>query len=322
MKEIEAMKLVGKTESRPHKLRLHERRLKAVAVLPTMATLGNLVCGLGAIYMCMLSYGAAGADLATKTLNSTRMESWFPTYAAIGCYLIFLASVFDGLDGRLARLARKTSEFGAQLDSLADIVSFGVAPALLAMTVARPTLPIAALSEAARVWWRIEWVLLAAYVCCAGLRLARFNVENEEDESAHQKFRGLPSPGAAAALISVVLVHEEIIRVTPLNFASGWVGAALPFLACALGLLMVSRLKYFHLVNSLLRGRRPFWQIVLMGFSLLIGGVIFPQPTIAALALAYAASGPLMRIFRRDSQRPAITPAAVSPSPVTRQDIG
>ncbi len=300
------MKIVGKIESRPHKLRLHERRLKAVAVLPTMATLGNLVCGMGAIYMCMLSYGAGGADLASKTLNSTRMESWFPTYAAIGCYLIFLASVFDGLDGRLARLARKTSEFGAQLDSLADIVSFGVAPALLAMTVARPALPIPELSEAARVWWRIEWVLLAAYVCCAGLRLARFNVENEEDESAHQKFRGLPSPGAAAALISVVLVHEEVIRVSRLSNASVWLGAALPFLACGLGLLMVSRLKYFHLVNSLLRGRRPFSQIVLMGFLLLIGAVVYPQQTIAALALAYAASGPVMRLFRREPAKPAV----------------
>jgi len=297
------MKLVGKVEARPHKLRLHERRLKAVAVLPTMATLGNLVCGVGAIYMCMLSYGAAGADLATRTLNSTRMETWFPTYAAIGCYLIFLAAAFDGLDGRLARLARKTSEFGAQLDSLADIVSFGVAPALLAMTVARPALPIAALSESARVWWRIEWVLMAAYVCCAGLRLARFNVENEEDESAHQKFRGLPSPGAAAALISVVLVHEEFIRVSPLNFVSGWVGRALPFLACGLGLLMVSRLKYFHLINSLLRGRRPFWQVVLMGFFMLVGAIIYPQQTIAALALAYAASGPVMRILRRDAHK-------------------
>lgn len=316
------MKIVGKIESRRQKLRLHERRLKAVAVLPTMATLGNLVCGLGAIYMCMLSYGAGGADLATKTLNSTRMESWFPTYAAIGCYLIFLASAFDGLDGRLARLARKTSEFGAQLDSLADIVSFGVAPALLAMTVARPALPIPALSEAARVWWRIEWVLLAAYVCCAGLRLARFNVENEEDESAHQKFRGLPSPGAAAALISVVLVHEEFIRVTRLNFASGWVGLALPFLACGLGLLMVSRFKYFHLVNSLLRGRRPFWQIVLMGFFLLVGAIIYPQPTIAALALTYAASGPFMRLYRRDANKAATIPTTTSPRVTPRKEIG
>lgn len=316
------MKIAGKIESRPHKLRLHERRLKAVAVLPTMATLGNLVCGVGAIYMCMLSYGAGGSDLATKTLNSTRMESWFPTYAAIGCYLIFLSSVFDGLDGRLARLARKTSEFGAQLDSLADIVSFGVAPALLAMTVARPALPIPQLSEAARVWWRIEWVLLAAYVCCAGLRLARFNVENEEDESAHQKFRGLPSPGAAAALISVVLVHEEFIRVTRLNIASAWVGTALPFLACGLGLLMVSRFKYFHLVNSLLRGRRPFWQIVLMGFFLLVGAIIYPQPTIAALALAYAASGPFMRYFKKDHARPSVVGATMSPGGSGRREIG
>jgi CDP-diacylglycerol--serine O-phosphatidyltransferase len=302
------MRIVGRTDAKPPRFRLHERRLKAVAVLPALATLGNLVCGVGAVYMCMLSYGADGADLAVPTLDSTRMERWFPTYAAIGCYLVFLATVFDGIDGRLARLARKTSEFGAQLDSLADIVSFGVAPALLALTIARPLLPIADLSEAARTWWRVEWVLIAGYVCCAALRLARFNVENVEDESAHLKFRGLPSPGAAAALIGLVLVYEDIIRVHGMNRASMVLGAAMPFVAAALGLLMVSRLRYFHLINTLLRGRRPFSHVVLLLFGLLVGAIIKPQLTMAVLATAYAASGPMMWLLRRDIPRPAAVP--------------
>src|SRR5262249_39568296 len=153
-----------------------------------------------------------------QTLHSARMEKIFPTYAAIGCYLVFMASAFDGIDGRLARLARKTREFGAQLDSLADILSFGAAPALLPMTIARPVLRIGDWSESARIYWRIEWVLIAGYVCCAALRLARFNVENVEDESAHQKFKGLPSPGAAAALVGLVLLHEDVIRVSASSF--------------------------------------------------------------------------------------------------------
>jgi len=301
------MKIVGKIDPKPHRHRLHERRLKAVAVLPAMATLGNLVCGLGAIYMCMLSYGADGSDLAAQTLNSTRIEKFFPTYLAIGCYLIFLSSFFDGIDGRLARLARKTSEFGAQLDSLADIISFGVAPAMLALAVAKPLLPVPQLSEAARMWWRVEWVMFAAYACCAALRLARFNVENEEDESAHQRFKGLPSPGAAAAMVGLVLVHEDIIRASGMTTASIWLGRVMPFVAAALGLLMVSRLRYIHVVNTLLRGRRSFSQVVLLAFALLIGIIIKPQLTFAILATGYAASGPIYWLFRHEKHKPTAT---------------
>ncbi len=300
------MEILGKinppprrSDSDPPRRRLHERRLKAVAVLPSLATLGNLLCGLGAIYMCLLSYDAGGADLATRTLNSPRIEWWFPTYAAIGCYLLLLAAAFDALDGRLARLTRRTTEFGAQLDTLADIVSFGVAPALLAMCVVRPLLPLAQLGEPARLWWRVEWALLAGYVCCAALRLARFNVENEEDESSHLHFKGLPSPGAAAALIGLVLVHEDIIRASGAARAAVVLSALLPWAALALGLLMVSRLRYYHLINAVLRGRRPFRQLVLIFFVLLIGGLSKPQLTFALAATAYAAGGPTAWLLRR-----------------------
>ncbi len=300
------MKHNGQLESRP---RPHERRLKAVAVLPTLATLGNLVCGIGAIYMCMLSYAADGSDLLTPTLNSTRMERFFPTYVAIGGYLVALAALFDGIDGRLARLARKTSEFGAQLDSLADVVSFGLAPAMLALAVARPLTPIAALGEPERLWWRVQWVLLAGYSCCAALRLARFNVENTADESAHQRFRGLPSPGAAAALIGVVLLHEDILRVSGMSRAAEWLRASLPFAALGLGLLMVSRVRYLHMVNALLRRRRPFSHVVALVFALLVGAIIKPQLTFAVLAVGYAVSGPVLWVLQRGRGTGELAPA-------------
>lgn len=291
------MRVIGKIE--PQRPRPPERRLRAIAVLPTLATLGNLICGIGAIYLCMLSYGAAGADLGVQTLNSARMERWFPTYIAIGCYLIFLAGFFDGIDGRLARLTRKTSEFGAQLDSLADIVSFGLAPAMLAVSVAKPFLPVAELGEMQRLWWRAEWVMCASYVCCAAMRLARFNVENVADESAHASFRGMPSPGAAAGLVGLVLLHEDVIRASGSVWAATMLSKALPFAALALGLLMVSRIRYVHMVNYLLRGRRPFLQVVLMGITLMVGAVVKPQLTVALLAFGYSMSGPLAWVVRR-----------------------
>lgn len=303
--------------------RLHVRRLKAVAVLPALATLGNLICGLGAIYMCLLSSQAGGSDLSIQTLNSLRMERWFPTYLAIGAYLVFLAAMFDGIDGRLARLSRKTSEFGAQLDSMADIVSFGVAPALLALTVARPLLPIPMLTEPARLWWRVEWVMIAGYVCCAALRLARFNVENVEDEAAHRTFKGLPSPGAAATVIGLVILHEDIIRAYGVDWASTVLSRAMPLLALMAGLLMVSRLRYVHLVNYLLKGRRPFSHVVVLLFATLVGAVVKPQLTIAILGVAYAISGPAgwLRARLHHPAERAVSPAQGVPSSTSEDKV-
>lgn len=262
-------------------------------MLPSLATLGNLVCGLGAVYMCLLSMKAGGLDLDRTTLNSARVESFFPTYLAIAAYLLVGAMAFDGLDGRLARLTRRTSEFGAQLDSLADIVSFGVAPAVLVLCVAQPE-EVRQLTAADRVYWRVEWVMAACYVCCAALRLARFNVENVEDESAHMGFRGLPSPGAAAAVVGAVILHQELLRVLVPAWASAMVATALPPFTMMLGLLMVSRFRYVHMVNAMLRGRRPFRQIVTLTIVLLVGLVIQFQLTIALAAAAYALSGPML----------------------------
>jgi CDP-diacylglycerol--serine O-phosphatidyltransferase len=292
------VRIAKDTVEKPLKGSRRERVLKRVSVLPSLATLGNLVCGLGAIYMCMLSMHAGGADLNQMTLNSTKMESLFPTYLAIAAYLLVGAMFFDGLDGRLARLTRKTSEFGGQLDSLADIVSFGIAPVVLVLCVAHPS-DVHALSAVGRIYWRTEWVMAASYACCAALRLARFNVENVADESAHMGFRGLPSPGAAAAVVGLVIFHEELLREYPPSWASAIVSNILPPFALILGLLMVSRVRYLHMVNALLRGRKPFQQVVTLALLLLVGLIVQPQLTIALVAVAYAMSGPILTIRER-----------------------
>lgn len=301
------MRIVPPTDHWEKRARRRERVLKTVAVLPSMATLGNLVCGLGAIYICLLSVHAAGNDLYRETFGSARMNALFPTFIAIAAYLIFASMFFDGIDGRLARMTRKTSEFGAQLDSLADVVSFGVAPAVLVLCIAHPG-DLAALTKLERSYWRAEWVMAATYVCCAALRLARFNVENVADESAHMGFRGLPTPGAAFAMIGLVIFHQDLLKdLTSSDWTSRLVARLLPPFAMLLGLMMVSRFRYPHMVNTLLRGRRSFRQVVGLLILVLVGLVVHFQLTIALTAALYALSGPASAAVRRLR---GVTPAA------------
>jgi len=281
--------------------RRRERVLKTVAVLPSLATLCNLLCGMGAIYMCLLSAQASGMDLHRVTGGSKQIDNFFPTFLAIAAYLLVGAMFFDGIDGRLARLTRKTSEFGAQLDSLADVVSFGVAPAILVLCIAKPAtaMGLRELLPLDRLYWRAEWVMAAIYASCAALRLARFNVENEEDESAHMGFRGLPSPGAAGALIGLVILHQDLLRDFAPVWASQLVAKMLPPTAMLLGLLMVSRFQYAHMVNTLLRGKRPFREVVIIAVLGLAGLVLQFQLTVAVCAVGYAISGPIGGLMRR-----------------------
>ena len=171
------------------------RPLLSVALLPSAATLGNLLCGVLAIMCSLLAIRAAYFDAGPKTANP-HLLAWFPTYIAVGAYLIVLAMVFDALDGRLARIARHTTEFGAQLDSIADVVSFGTAPAMLLLAL---LLPLAVPAEGEPIVGKLEWRLgllgALVYVSCAAIRLARYNAENIEEEAAQPRFRGLPAPG-------------------------------------------------------------------------------------------------------------------------------
>jgi CDP-diacylglycerol--serine O-phosphatidyltransferase len=158
------------------------------------------------------------------------------------------------LDGRLARRVQSTSSFGGQLDSLCDIISFGVAPAYLMLNVLEYEVASIGLADE-RFLQRFIWLSAAAYISCAAIRLARFNVENEEDESAHMSFMGLPTPAAAGVIVSLVIFHQETLP----TFA---IICALPFLALGISILMVSRIRYPHILNQYLRGKKPFSYLI------------------------------------------------------------
>src|SRR6185437_4897624 len=180
-------------DQRRLRIRRHGRRayIRSVYSRPSLATLGNAICGFASIYV-------ASMDPNIQPLDKT--AQFFLQYRFLAAaYFIFIAMLFDALDGRLARFARHTTDFGGQLDSLADVVSFGFAPMFLALQLfgdfTRSTY-----GELPPVVTRTVWSIGVLYMCCALIRLARFNVSNAHGEQHHFSFLGLPSPGAAAVV--------------------------------------------------------------------------------------------------------------------------
>ena len=281
-------------EHRRRRMRRHGRRayIRSIYFLPSMATLGNAVCGFGAIYVAALDPTGPFTDRWTRMFA----EAHFIAAA----YLIFMAMLFDAIDGRLARFARHTTDFGGQLDSLADMISFGAAPAFLALQLFRTTvvdIPV--------FLSRAVWAAGAVYLACAAIRLARFNVSNEHGEQYHFSFLGLPSPGAAAAVAGFVLLQHKLAEadqpawVQNIAHLCVWL---MPLLVLATGLLMVSIVRYPHLVNRYLRGRRSIARL-LSAAAVGLAVVVAHQYAIAIGALVYAVWGPtgwaLVRFRRR-----------------------
>ena len=232
-----------------------KRRLKYIAVLPSFITLLNAVFGFIAIVI------ASRSPVLNYSLAFMRRISL--TSFSLAGYMIILAMIADMLDGRVARLTRTTSSFGGQLDSLSDAISFGIAPAFLMIKVAN--FHLENLHLATRLSMTLERGIFffgLFYAMCAVIRLARFNVENEEDEAAHMNFFGLPSPAAAGVVVSLVIFHQQILPWN-INEASRafhifeFVTAGfLPVVTLLAGILMVTRIRYPHAANQLFRGKK------------------------------------------------------------------
>ena len=275
-------------EHRRRRMRRHGRRayVRSVYFLPSLATLGNAVCGFGAMYIAAMAATGINSDMGPLVYRDP-VAKWLGIHPfAAAAYLIFLAMIFDALDGRLARFTRHTTDFGGQLDSLADVVSFGAAPAFIALQVFKLQGP--------EVWLpvsRLVWAIGAIYFSCAALRLARFNVSNEHGEQHHYSFLGLPSPGAGGAVAAFILMQQDL-RSNRLDALSDLCVWLLPIIVLGTGLLMVSGIRYPHLVNRYLRGKRSLARLLLvLGLILLL--VVWHQYTLGIGALAYAMWGPV-----------------------------
>ncbi|MDR0600525.1 MAG: CDP-alcohol phosphatidyltransferase family protein [Treponema sp.] len=307
-----------------------KKRLTYIAVLPTAVTLINAFCGFLSIV-----YASRGTGVFLKSFLLIKAET---SFFAMAGYMVILAMLADILDGQVARWSGTASSFGGQLDSLADVLSFGAAPAFLMFKVMEARL---GLEAAARNFffplslWKAfpksvspqlahlagRWTLFVAiiFLLCAVIRLARFNVENDEDMASHQFFAGLPSPAAAGVVVSMVIFQEDFLTgltrrlpglASSLTDVTNWL---FPFAVLGCGILMVSRVRYVHLANKILHGKKNFTTALLVLFTVFLAvwklelALILGFWGFAATGLVRAAAG----LFKRKN-RPK---NGVSPKP-------
>ncbi|MEN2995036.1 MAG: CDP-diacylglycerol--serine O-phosphatidyltransferase [Thermodesulfovibrio sp.] len=189
-------------------------------------------------------------------------------------WAIILANIFDGLDGLVARLTRTTTRFGIELDSLSDLVTFGVAPAIL--------IYMFALDDFGRIGFAVSFL----FVSCGALRLARFNVQT----SVIKSFKGLPIPGAATMIAALVIFYIEVLNLQPEK------NLFLLFLTVVLSLLMISTLKFHGLKEIDFKEKKPGW-ILLIFMFLLFFVFIFPNISIFVLVSLYVLLGIIENII-------------------------
>jgi len=238
--------------------RSQPRRRRGIYLLPNLFTTACLFSGFFAIL--------------------TSMKGGFEAAAVA----LFVAMIMDGLDGRVARLTNTQSAFGAEYDSLADMVAFGLAPALVVYQWA--------LSDMGKLGWLAAFI----YTACTALRLARFNTQIGVADKRY--FQGLPSPSAAAIVASGVWLGVDY------DIAGAELGGLASVLTAAVGLLMVSNFRYHSFKEIDFRGRVSF--IVAVVVMLLFSVIFFQPPLVLFLCfLVYAVSGPVLTLFHLRKRR-------------------
>ena len=253
MRRRHASENAGRGPRRRKWQELRQQPRRGIFLLPSLLTTGNLFCGF----------------LAVVLASDSRF-----TEAAVS---LFVAMVMDMLDGKVARLTKTTTQFGVEFDSLADVVSFGVAPAFMLYSFA-----LAPLGRAA-------WLGAFLFAICGALRLARFNVYSGVTDKRY--FIGLPIPAAAGIVASVVLLlgNEDIPR---------WLGAAIAAGTYLVAILMVTTFRYYSFKEIDFARRRPAGVLVLVVLGVLIVAT-HPQWFLFLLFSAYVLSGPTRPLWAR-----------------------
>ncbi len=254
-------------EEEPRRLFRNHRLRRGIYILPSVFTVANLLCGYYAI-------------LATLDGRVTDFDN---AARAIG-----IAILFDSLDGRVARAMGTNSEFGKQFDSLADVVSFGMAPAFLAYAWGVRALASASAPEGLPLT-QLGWLIGFVFLGCCAWRLARFNIQGMAP-GGNRYFVGMPTPAAAGMIAASVHAFRNPI-------SDGRVSLLWLALVVVLGLLMSSTVKYSSFKDFEWTRRRPSLAVVLL--VLLIGAVVlFSQITLMLVASAYLLSGITMYVVR------------------------
>lgn len=229
------------------------RVARTISVLPSLLTLCNFSSGFISMILCVQSmYWLQKGQL----LNNPALVAQSQDYFKYACLIIFLGMIFDMMDGRVARMTNSQCQFGGELDSLADVCSFGLAPAVILGTLWTRVMP-----ENGQ-WWSLAVMAGVIYAACAALRLAMYNLTMTDKPKDY--FSGLPSPAAAGAVVAAVLffhqpwviglwheVYEALLSSTSFGQKGEKVLAVYVFslYVIAVGLLMVSRFRFAHLTN-------------------------------------------------------------------------
>lgn len=258
---------------------IRNRRLRrGVYLLPSALTVANLLCGYYAI-LATLDGRPADFDNAAR---------------AIG-----FAFLFDSLDGRVARAMGTNSEFGREFDSLADVVTFGIAPAFLAYAWGVRVLAASAAPEVLHLI-QLGWLIGFFYLGCCAWRLARFNIHGMAP-GGNRYFVGMPTPAAAGMIAAVVHAFENPIQDVRVSVL--WL-----LLVLILGVLMSSTIRYYSFKDIQWTRRQPSLAVVLL--ALLVGAVVyFSQVTLLLLASAYVFHGVAFQLIRFVRHRLASRPA-------------
>jgi CDP-diacylglycerol--serine O-phosphatidyltransferase len=255
-----------------------ETRRRGIMLLPNLLTTGTLFCGFYAII----------AAIDTHFSN-----------AGIA---VFVAMVFDGLDGRVARWTHTQSDFGKEYDSLSDMVAFGVAPALIVYQWGAEQLQD--LGQYAHLVSRLGWACTFFYAASAAFRLARFNTKTEVADKRY--FEGLPSPSAAATVAGFIWLISDV----DVSGAAPVVGTFV--LTGFVGALMISRFSYWSGKEINLRGRVPWAYMAIIPIIYVLGA--FSPASLFVTFGSYAASAPLNWVWRKIRRRPLRKPKESPPA--------
>jgi CDP-diacylglycerol--serine O-phosphatidyltransferase len=234
-------------------------RHPGIYLLPNLFTTGAMFAG---FYAIVVSIGGHFTDAAIA---------------------VFVAALLDGIDGRVARLTHTQSEFGVQYDSLSDLVSFGLAPALVMYNWS-----LSSLREFGPLPGKIGWAAAFIYAVCAALRLARFNTQVGVADKRY--FQGLPSPASAAVCMSFVWSMDNW------GFSGTELDVVMPFVAVIVGLLMVSRFRYYSFKSLPMADKVPFlW--ILIAVLILVPFFVDPPRVLLAVFSLYLLSGPVVTLW-------------------------
>lgn len=264
------------TQQRRESDRPRGRMRKGMYILPSLFTTANIAAGFYAIL---------------QTVHGTMGEAWHMDFAAKA---IGFAVLFDGLDGRIARMTHTASDFGRELDSLADVITFGVAPALLAWMWGFHLLPDVIDPDLRLKIKDLGSIACFAFLIAGASRLARFNIAKNPQPSnpgrpGKKYFVGMPIP-AGAGVIAAVVHFSGGVPVT-----SAWTAMSWLMMVVVVGYLMVSTWRFYSFKDIDFRSRHPFRLIVLI--AVVIASIwYFSRPALFAIAILYMASGVLWRL--------------------------